>query len=556
MTTFNQAQLRNDLVGLAHNIEAGFTLRDQKEKVVNMLHADHYNLDDKELHYWIEKAANVRTKAEFTRCMRKAMTRISTLVDDFKRMNGSHCKTCRFYETKYDTLFECRTHRVQCVRCDEASAHETTEEYEAKNQARQEREAKSAAAAQAAQDTLTTEKEDTLLLAIAQNGCDGMGGEKPADLHGDNYSWFRAEDMVNLTTFSLYQIAGLMASLDSKGFIQDDGKDWFLTTEGIDKAQGLFENARIDEEVEEVEEATATTLYYNPSKVHHYDIDRTLDHFCNSDLATDYLTKVIDDSSPDYFHWTDIEMANELRANDGDHTPDPVKTDKQYNLPVLKKMVQDLVHKVDSDIGQGLVAGYVAIKRGQRTVKWPEEPVHAGWCGLVAELNETEREIQKLTKRLHGLELVKGITLLHQADVTEDVEPEPEVQETGKEDRLERRQIVLGGVDECAAAPEGAIHFKVLEAPLTGSVDGRDTDQEYRAVVFFLDGKWCVSPQQAFKGKFDQFSGLPAWNLETLAQNTQDFLYIDAGTKWGVSGMKAATAEAIAFAMAVNKGAK
>ncbi len=538
MTTFNQAQLRNDLVGLAHNIEAGYLLRDQKEKVLDILHADHYNINDGEISYNLNRASTCRTKKYFTAYISRAMKRISVLVDDFKIANGSHCKTCRFKETKYDTLFECHTHRVQCVRCDEQSAHETREDYEAKRQASQDAESKAMSnfvQAVKAEEAKLTDKEEMMLVAIAEHGCSGMGGEEPKDLHDDNYSWFRAEDLVNLVDISIkgvHAITGLMSSLDSKGYIMDDGKDWFLTDEGIDAAQARWDK-------DNKTEASTATLYYNPSKKHYYEIDRTMDHFCNSDLATDYLTKVIDDSSPDYFHWTDIEMANELRDNDGDLTP--VKRDRRYNMPALKEMCKTLADRVETAVQKGIRGGYAAISRGQQATEFPEEPVHAAWVELINELNATEAEIQRLNKRLHGLEMVKAITLLHQEEVTEEVMPEP------------TREVVQV-IDECIAIPPDAKHAHILQAPITGYVEGRPTDQLYRMVTYFMDNKWCIAPQQAFKGVFDEHSGLPAWNLETVAGNSNDFIYIDAGTKWGIMGLAAAKQEAIQFAQAFNRG--
>lgn len=92
-----------------------------------------------------------------------------------------------------------------------------------------------------------TEKEHVALMAIAQNGMDQMGGEEPADLHGDNCSWFDNGDLIQITGMSKHQCSGLMAALEEKGLIVNseegvngEGPDqWYMSDEGIDLAQSL-----------------------------------------------------------------------------------------------------------------------------------------------------------------------------------------------------------------------------------------------------------------------------------------------------------------------------
>lgn len=92
-----------------------------------------------------------------------------------------------------------------------------------------------------------TDKEHVALMAIANNGLDGMGGEEPADLHGDNFSWFDNGDLIQLTGLSKHQCSGLMAALEEKGLIVNseegvngEGPDqWYMSDEGIDLAQSL-----------------------------------------------------------------------------------------------------------------------------------------------------------------------------------------------------------------------------------------------------------------------------------------------------------------------------
>lgn len=92
-----------------------------------------------------------------------------------------------------------------------------------------------------------TDKEHVALMAIAQNGLDGMGGEEPADLHSDNFSWFDNSEITTITGMSKHQCSGLMASLEEKGLIVNseegvngEGPDqWYLSDTGIDLAQSL-----------------------------------------------------------------------------------------------------------------------------------------------------------------------------------------------------------------------------------------------------------------------------------------------------------------------------
>jgi DNA-binding MarR family transcriptional regulator len=92
-----------------------------------------------------------------------------------------------------------------------------------------------------------TDKEHVALMAIAQNGLDGMGGKEPADLLGDNYSWFDNDDLVKLTGMTKHQCSGLMSALEQKGLaanseegVNGQGPDlWYLSNTGIDMAQTL-----------------------------------------------------------------------------------------------------------------------------------------------------------------------------------------------------------------------------------------------------------------------------------------------------------------------------
>lgn len=98
-----------------------------------------------------------------------------------------------------------------------------------------------------ATDPKLTKKEHVALMAIAQNGLDQMGGEQPADLHSDNFSWFDNGDLIQLTGMSKHQCSGIIAALEEKGLIVNSEEavngegaiQWFMSNKGIDLAQSL-----------------------------------------------------------------------------------------------------------------------------------------------------------------------------------------------------------------------------------------------------------------------------------------------------------------------------
>lgn len=88
-----------------------------------------------------------------------------------------------------------------------------------------------------------TTKEKTALLAIAQNGLEGMGGDEPKDLFQDNYSWFDRQELTERTKMSQHEASGIMSALDKKGLIaMHDPADgmWALTEAGIETAHLLW----------------------------------------------------------------------------------------------------------------------------------------------------------------------------------------------------------------------------------------------------------------------------------------------------------------------------
>lgn len=105
------------------------------------------------------------------------------------------------------------------------------------------------------------------------------------------------------------------------------------------------------------------------------------------------------------------------------------------------------------------------------------------------------------------------------------------------------------GIWESERRPDGeelteAKKAIVLKSPLKGSVNGRDALQPYRAVIYQEKGKWLFAVEQAFDGKFTKNSRLPGWHLSDLVDHG-DFIYIDMGQGWGVTGIQAAVKEAL-----------
>jgi len=74
-----------------------------------------------------------------------------------------------------------------------------------------------------------TEKEMIAARRLVQVCLHNMGGKRPSDLEQDEYTWVDISDI--MCDFSRHEAAGLMSSLDLKGFIAKDG-DWYVTTSG------------------------------------------------------------------------------------------------------------------------------------------------------------------------------------------------------------------------------------------------------------------------------------------------------------------------------------
>ena len=76
-----------------------------------------------------------------------------------------------------------------------------------------------------------TEKELKAAKILVQSCLDNMGGERPADLEQDEFTWVDLTDLTN-SGLSRFEAAGLMSSLNEKGFIEEyNKKEWVVATE-------------------------------------------------------------------------------------------------------------------------------------------------------------------------------------------------------------------------------------------------------------------------------------------------------------------------------------
>jgi hypothetical protein len=90
-------------------------------------------------------------------------------------------------------------------------------------------------------------------------------------------------------------------------------------------------------------------------------------------------------------------------------------------------------------------------------------------------------------------------------------------------------------------------NYTLLKAKIVGTMEGKISDHPYRAVMWQnKKGNWMFQIEQG--GEKGQWHGAgPGWYLSDIISKGQDFIYIDAGQKWGVKGIKAAAKEALSF---------
>jgi hypothetical protein len=76
-----------------------------------------------------------------------------------------------------------------------------------------------------------TAAEFTAAKHLVQSCLNGMGGDRPADLADDEYTWIDIQDLM-AHDYSRHEAAGFFSSLASKGFIFEyDAGEWIVLTE-------------------------------------------------------------------------------------------------------------------------------------------------------------------------------------------------------------------------------------------------------------------------------------------------------------------------------------
>jgi len=116
----------------------------------------------------------------------------------------------------------------------------------------------------------TTDKENTIMLLIASVSNGNVTLEEIEDLRVDNYSWFKAEDLVKSSNFNASQVGGIMSSLFDKNIIQEDCDEdglWCFTAKGVEavikaKKKQLKEVSTEKKEPSEVKETFKTGFNY------------------------------------------------------------------------------------------------------------------------------------------------------------------------------------------------------------------------------------------------------------------------------------------------------
>lgn len=80
-------------------------------------------------------------------------------------------------------------------------------------------------------NTNLTDRETRVALILVNECLAGMGGERPADLGDDEYTWIAPEDL-RAYGYSPKQTSGFWSSLMEKGFVELwDTNEWVLATE-------------------------------------------------------------------------------------------------------------------------------------------------------------------------------------------------------------------------------------------------------------------------------------------------------------------------------------
>ncbi len=75
-------------------------------------------------------------------------------------------------------------------------------------------------------DTNLTPNEMRAAITLVKSCLNGMGGDRPADLEHDTYTWIAPEDL-HAAGYSKHEAAGTWGALMEKGFIDQADEDEF-----------------------------------------------------------------------------------------------------------------------------------------------------------------------------------------------------------------------------------------------------------------------------------------------------------------------------------------
>ena len=99
----------------------------------------------------------------------------------------------------------------------------------------------------------------------------------------------------------------------------------------------------------------------------------------------------------------------------------------------------------------------------------------------------------------------------------------------------------------------------ILKSPVYATIEGDRIHRDYRMVLEYKQDHWIISPEQSFQGKFNQYSGLPGWRLDSFKLENIDYFFsyekaknsfipnilaIDYGQEWFIHNVRPAIEEA------------
>ena len=95
----------------------------------------------------------------------------------------------------------------------------------------------------------------------------------------------------------------------------------------------------------------------------------------------------------------------------------------------------------------------------------------------------------------------------------------------------------------------------ILKTNVYATIRGRRLTHDYRMIIkrSSHNNKWLIGPEQSFKGKYNKYSGLPCWYLDSIDNSSDCFsLAIDYGQGWYIHNVNEAIQEALTLIN--NKG--